>query len=1520
MDGRNVLTAGTILSFPGMECEIDSVAGCGSNAIVYCGHYHDQQNIRLVHQVLVKELFPYDPNGKIYRDRQGSICVEPEARDIMELHRLSFLRGNEIHIRLLMQHPGEIDANINTFEWNHTFYTILGFSGGRSLEKELQSGKNHSLKGIVKWIREALEGLEAFHTSGYLHLDISPDNILLIGQGKKERVTLIDYNSVHTLTEIREGDSVYYSAKEGYTAPEIRGGRKREIGFCSDLYAMTAVFYTCLTGKRLTLTQSLRTSVPDISGAECLQGCPSTVISMVRAILKKGLETIPRRRYQSAAQMLTDLGELEDRIEGKGITHWALWETGRAKVIKTIKENTALGYICEKEKLYPLRGTTESGEQVSLTDTEFLYGIENRKPLLLIGSGGMGKTTALLRMGYHQSREYSPTEPAIIYLSLFDWKDSGDTYIRDRILENLRFKPQTDSMETARHELIRLLSEPIHTKRGDRPVLILLLDGFNEASGDTGPLKKEMNELALLGGIQLVITSRSEMTGFECQRIALERLKREEVRRVLAEQGILAPENMELLELLHVPMLLSMFINTVLAEKKQLQIDTKEELLNKYFDAILEKEVRRLPESSQECWGIQAAVQYVLPEIAALSQRYGRAVSDTELLKLMEGCYKELGKKTLTAVFPQWIGHVSDMKMGAEDADSWYGKVILDFLWKRLGLIVRDDQGNFRILHQMVEEYLVDRSAGFHKEFDRQKKKYRNWKLLAASGTLAAIVVVLSLSFAMYNAHMLEIISESNRETLKYESRSLSQLSTLELENGNARKAAATAISGLPSEQNQRPYVADAEKALSDALGIYRYPHYQAADKVAIESEIKRFGYTANGDFLVIMDDSDLISCIDGRNGKELWNIQSMEPYEYVEITIVEEQQAVLLAGKKSSKSVSLVTGEILWEAVYEEAADTHISDASLLMRNDQFMVQEIVTYDDYGSCIFLQYMVFDIKTGILKSKTENLLEEEIYRDYVSQNRISMIQRSYGEITENHVCAVTLEFSLWENRDFWLLWFDLESGKLLERSIFQIDSEEIRYIFNEKEWLYGYRKEAYSPEGELLGEFFCIRDKERNETLFVEFFPEEEEGLCFVYQEIFAFADENHKVFVYGNAIYGLGYDKSIAYISYEKEIVRCIETDEHTLYLLFSDGSTEYFNIEEFHKGDIRLNSSLIGRNIEVVQDWGRNGRIYSENEEVFYVRLSDTGELIRCQPTEDKNSRHIDVASGLFRESTTYVTLDRDVLFSMNWDYALDAYQAAVIDVENGCAFENFTLNQVLYKDECFGISVDQKLLLFQDFLYDWSSDEKIPLDQINTEQLEDRKIQLFENISTNKNDWEKPVSAVGDVKKWIATADTDQMIRVYDLETDTYIQECDPDIDFSEIRSLTFIMEDQYLKVRTNDYIMIIDVQSGEVVYEQYQDYSLTESDYWWNDQARELFLYNGSDTGYCVDTDSWTEKYEIDHLVFASDQAIVTNNYSCQYDGNSYHDAVIIYPYYSLEQKIQLAEERFNLSEETIMTQR
>lgn len=139
MDQRVILEPGTRLIFPEMECELASFVGKGSNAIVYTAYYPDREFPSLRHKVLIKELFPFHPQAQIFRDGQGDICWTQEGASVMDLHRLSFQRGNEVHVKLLEACPGDLDTNINTFSLHQTLYTVLGFSGGRSLE---QASKN----------------------------------------------------------------------------------------------------------------------------------------------------------------------------------------------------------------------------------------------------------------------------------------------------------------------------------------------------------------------------------------------------------------------------------------------------------------------------------------------------------------------------------------------------------------------------------------------------------------------------------------------------------------------------------------------------------------------------------------------------------------------------------------------------------------------------------------------------------------------------------------------------------------------------------------------------------------------------------------------------------------------------------------------------------------------------------------------------------------------------------------------------------------------------------------------------------------------------------------------------------------------------------------------------------------------------------------------------------------------------------------------------------------------------------
>ena len=187
MDTRTALSPGTVLPFPGMLCTLGEEIGRGSNAIVYRGAYPDLLNKNEKHTVLIKELFPFHAKGVISRGEDGNIVCLEEALNVWRTHRDSFEYGNRIHLRMLQSHPELTGANLNSFSLNGTLYTVLGYTGGRSLAQEL-SRQETDLRRLTVRMLKLLDALDAFHGEGYLHLDIAPDNILLIGEGGGELV------------------------------------------------------------------------------------------------------------------------------------------------------------------------------------------------------------------------------------------------------------------------------------------------------------------------------------------------------------------------------------------------------------------------------------------------------------------------------------------------------------------------------------------------------------------------------------------------------------------------------------------------------------------------------------------------------------------------------------------------------------------------------------------------------------------------------------------------------------------------------------------------------------------------------------------------------------------------------------------------------------------------------------------------------------------------------------------------------------------------------------------------------------------------------------------------------------------------------------------------------------------------------------------------------------------------------------------------------------------------------------
>ncbi len=736
MIARNALNKGTILSFPGMDIEILSVLGQGSNAIVYKGSYKDALTENAVHTVLVKELFPFHPKGLVYRNEEGEVCVLPEAQDHFALHLQSFERGNKAHLKLLELFPDKIGGNVNTFSLNGTLYTVLSESGGKDINA---SEHPKTLKILTRRMLSLLDALSAFHETNLMHLDISPDNILLIGKGENERCMLIDYNSAFSPQELCFDENAYFSVKQGFTSPEVINKNYESVSWGSDLYSVAAVFFFMLMGRMLTLSETLQKAPPDVSGASLLKDAPETVVSQVKTILKKGLSALPARRYKTIPEMREAFNELMRRIDMLGVTHASLWEAGKKAVLRLTRENSFYEYLAGDNDLFPVRLTNENDSTQDMNAFIDTLVSEESQSLCVVSGGGTGKTTLLLKCALELSNAYSKAMPAAMYISLSGKKSGEKDFLFNEILKSLRFTSDTVTYDGARHQLRALLSSPIRTKKGDMPQLILLLDGLNEATGDRAMLVQEIADLNKLPGLRILVSSRAEDENVRFARVSLSELTEADIMDALKKRGLLLPENKEIQSLIKTPLMLSLFIKAS-GENAQLTVNSEADLLDAYILSLLQKEKEALGDDEAQKYRIDAATNYVLCSLALKCEKAGGAISEKEAFETVQKCRKTLLSRNLSRAFPAWIGHRNDICL--DSADTFYGETVHNILVSRMGLIVKLD-GNIKIAHAKIGEYLSGRHA-------ENEKRIRRRKCIGASAFAVSLLILFAGAYVSY--------------------------------------------------------------------------------------------------------------------------------------------------------------------------------------------------------------------------------------------------------------------------------------------------------------------------------------------------------------------------------------------------------------------------------------------------------------------------------------------------------------------------------------------------------------------------------------------------------------------------------------------------------------------------------------------------------------------------------------------------------------------------------------------------
>ncbi|HEU5475530.1 MAG TPA: serine/threonine-protein kinase [Actinophytocola sp.] len=318
----------------------------------------------------------------------------------------------EARIVANLDHPNVIPVNA-AGEIDGQLFLDMMLVDGTDLRRALGAGTIGQDQAITILTQVAL-ALEAAHTSGLVHRDVKPSNILIDRDG---HAYLADFGIARETspeaTELtRSGDLV---GSWDYMAPErLSGG---VVDGRADQYSLACVLFECLTGR----LPHPGTDPAAKVAAHLLQPAPApsvfvpTITAALDDVVRRGLAKDPARRFPTAAAMMT--AAVAAAYTGLTVKSAAPTEQGpgrdrdQARLVRAILKSSAVRKPPQRrlddrapDCPYPgLRGFDKAdadlfyGRDHVVTDllVRLAEQLDGGEPVVLVGASGAGKSSVL---------------------------------------------------------------------------------------------------------------------------------------------------------------------------------------------------------------------------------------------------------------------------------------------------------------------------------------------------------------------------------------------------------------------------------------------------------------------------------------------------------------------------------------------------------------------------------------------------------------------------------------------------------------------------------------------------------------------------------------------------------------------------------------------------------------------------------------------------------------------------------------------------------------------------------------------------------------------------------------------------------------------------------------------------------------------------------------------------------------------------------------------------------------------
>jgi serine/threonine protein kinase len=227
------------------------------------------------------------------------------------------LLQREARAGLAVRHP-RLVRFLHAHVTRAPYFLVMELLSGEALRRRLRREYRLDVPTALWIARQTAEALTVLHRAGFVHGDVKPDNIRLVGDGQ---AILIDLGFAHRPGEnaalLRDG---YVLGTADYLAPELCDARP-EADQSSDLFSLGVTLFEMLSGQTPyppgTIEQTLRRhcSEPPADIRQHVTSLPAPLIGLIERLLARQPQERPR-----AASVVQQLIALEIAAIGRRLS------------------------------------------------------------------------------------------------------------------------------------------------------------------------------------------------------------------------------------------------------------------------------------------------------------------------------------------------------------------------------------------------------------------------------------------------------------------------------------------------------------------------------------------------------------------------------------------------------------------------------------------------------------------------------------------------------------------------------------------------------------------------------------------------------------------------------------------------------------------------------------------------------------------------------------------------------------------------------------------------------------------------------------------------------------------------------------------------------------------------------------------------------------------------------------------------------------------------------------------------